>query len=134
MDAYDSDVLIYAATADHPLGIPVRAHLDRARGVGSTLLLPELLAEPTRLGRAREVDELILLLSRLDLHPCDEATARVSVGLAAAYGLRAADAVHLATAVSVGAARFITNNRKDFTDRIREIDITHPEDLPPPPS
>ena len=44
MDAYDSDVLIYAATADHPLGIPVRAHLDRARGVGSTLLLPELLA------------------------------------------------------------------------------------------
>ena len=40
MDAYDSDVLIYAATADHPLGIPVRAHLDRARGVGSTLLLP----------------------------------------------------------------------------------------------
>jgi hypothetical protein len=34
--------------------------------------------------------------------------------LGAAHGLRATDAVHLATAVSAGADRFITNNSSDF--------------------
>jgi predicted nucleic acid-binding protein len=50
--------------------------------------------------------------------------------LGARYGLRAADAVHLATAVSMGAGRFITNNMRDFDRHIKEIDITFPADLP----
>jgi len=37
--------------------------------------------------------------------------------------------VHLATAVNVGADRFITNNRRDFPKSIAEIDVTYPADL-----
>jgi predicted nucleic acid-binding protein len=52
--------------------------------------------------------------------------------LGAAYGLRAADAVHLATAVSAGADRFITNKSSDFAKTITEVDVTYPDDLPEP--
>jgi len=40
--------------------------------------------------------------------------------------LRAADAVHLSTAVIANADRFITNNTKDFPVSIAEIDVTYP--------
>ena len=72
------------------------------------------------------------MLARLDLRPVDLATAELATSLAAAYGLRAADAVHLAAAVGAGADRFITNNDKDFPEHIVEIEITYPLDLPDP--
>lgn len=59
-------------------------------------------------------------------------TAELAVALGASYRLRAADAVHLATAVNSGAERFITNNRKDFGNDIPEIAITYPSTLPEP--
>ena len=79
-----------------------------------------------------ELIELGALLGRLDLRPVDEATAGLATALGAAHRLRAIDAVHLATAVSAGADRFLTTNRADFPKSIREIDITYPEDLPDP--
>jgi predicted nucleic acid-binding protein len=138
MDAFDADVLIYAAVADHPLGMRVRALFPVERveatgavaGIGSVLLLPELLTKPLRDGANDELDELGALLGRLDLRPVDEATAELATALGAAYRLRAADAVHLATAVNAGADRFITNNAADFPKTIREVDITYPDDLP----
>lgn len=45
------------------------------------------------------------------------------------WAAASADAVHLATAVSVGADRFITNNSSDFTAAISEIAIVTPLDL-----
>ncbi len=137
MDAFDADVLIYAAVADHELGTPARALFpvepvqgtDAVAGIGSVLLLPELLTKPLREGAIDELDELGALLSRLDLRPVDEATAELATALAAAYGLRAADAVHLATAVNAGADRFITNNASDFPKTITEVDVTYPADL-----
>lgn len=48
------------------------------------------------------------------------------------YRLRAADAAHLATAVLLGADRFITNNRRDVDERITEVDVTYPSALPEP--
>lgn len=110
MDAFDADVLIYAAVPEHDLGRPVRALFPagpvegsgEVAGIGSVLLLP------------------------------DESTAELATALGASYGLRAADAVHLATAVGAGADRFLTNNRTNFTKSITEIDITYPEDLPDP--
>jgi predicted nucleic acid-binding protein len=60
----------------------------------------------------------------------DAPTARLSLALAVKYGLRAADATHLATAVAVGADRFLTNNRKDFPRSITEVDVVYPDDLP----
>ncbi len=140
MDAFDADVLIYAAVPGHPLGRRVRALLpeepvvatDVPAGVGSMLLIPELLTKPTRTGADDEVAVLSGLLSRLELLPVDGATATLAVALGAAYGLRAADAVHLAAAVGVGADRFITNNERDFPKAIAEIDVTYPADLPEP--
>lgn len=140
MDAFDADVLIYAAVSDHPLGRRVRAMFPgeptattgSIAGTGSVLLIPELLTKPMRDGAESELDALGLLLARLDLRPTDEATAQLATALGAAYGLRAVDAVHLATAVSAGADRFITNNSTDFAKTIIEIDVTYPEDLPEP--
>jgi predicted nucleic acid-binding protein len=137
MDAFDADVLIYAAVPAHALGARVAALFDRAgdaatAGIGSVLLLPELLTRPTRDGAEDELAALYGLLARLDLRPVDPAVAELAVVIGAAYRLRAADAVHLATAVNAGADRFVTNNAKDFPADIAEISVTYPADLPAP--
>jgi predicted nucleic acid-binding protein len=133
MDAFDADVLIYGATPGHALGERIAALFPseggEVAGVGSVLLLPEVLTRPTRDGAEDELDALYGLLARLDLLPVDEAVADLSVVLGAAYKLKAADAVHLATAVNAGADRFITNNARDFRREITEIDIVCPADL-----
>lgn len=140
MDSFDADVLIYAGVADHPLGRRARALFPSEAGersadiagVGSVLLLPELLATPLRDQAHHELAELAALLGRLELRPLDAATAELATALAASYRLRAANAVHLATAVGAGADRFLTNNKAGFPKSILEIDITYPEDLPDP--
>ena len=141
MDAFDADVLIYAAAHDHPLGRKVAPLFavsagddETTAGLGSVLLLPEVLGKPLREGRHDEVEHLAGLLARLDLQPVDRATAELATALAASYGLRTADAVHLATAVAAGAERFLTNNRRDFASTVAEIDIVYPADLPDPPT
>lgn len=134
LTAFDADVLIYAAAVGHPLGVPVASLFavegEGPVGIGSVLLLPEVLTKPLREDPdSAEVKALAGLLGRLELRPVDEATARLAVALAVTYRLRAADAVHLATAVASGADRFLTNNRRDFATTIDEIDVVYPEDL-----
>ena len=138
MDAFDAAVLIYAAAAGHSLGRRVR-HLfpveatsctGAVAGIGSVLLIPELLSKPLRDGADSEVEALAALLGRLDLRPVDEALAELAASLGSTHKLRAADAVHLATAVAAGADRFITNNSSDFTKDITEIDVVYPNELP----
>jgi len=137
VDAFDADVLIYAAVTGHELGGRVRGLFPREpvgsrgrlAGIGSVLLVPELLTKPLREGASEELDALGALLGRLDLRPTDAATAELATVLGASYRLRAADAVHLATAVAAGADRFLTNNTSDFPKTISEIDITYPMDL-----
>ena len=137
MDAFDADVLIYAAIPGHEHGrrvralFPVEPGLPTA-GIGSVLLLTELLTKPLRDRADDEIARLAALLSRLELLPVDRSTAALAAALGAAYGLRAADAVRLATAVGAGAERFITNNTKDFPKSITEIEVVYPSDLPPP--
>ena len=140
MDAFDADALIYAAVPSHPLGRRVAALIptepfragDAPTGIGSLLLLPEVLSKPLRDGETDDVRRLLALLNALDLRPLDQATAELAVVLSTDYRLRAAAAAHLATAVIVGADRFITNNRRDFSDTIDEIQIVYPDDLPDP--
>jgi predicted nucleic acid-binding protein len=137
VDAFDSDVLIYAIAPDHPLGRRVVALFpdDPAGGpcgVGSLLLLPEVLTKPIRSRAAGEQFELERLLSRLELFPVSRSTADLAAVLGGKYGLKTVDAVHLATAVEAGADRFLTNNRRDFPRTISEIEILYPEDLPNP--
>jgi len=137
MDAFDADVLIYAAVPGHPLGQRVASLFRSATptttaGVGSVLLLPEVLSRPLRDGATDEVRSLAGLLARLDLRPVDRATAELATALSSRYRLKAADATHLATAVGMGADRFITNNRRDFPATITEIQVTYPADLADP--
>ena len=137
LTAFDADVLIYAATRGHPLGAKVLGLFRAAdaagqsAGVGSVLLLGEVLTKPLRAdpGSAESV-ALLGLLSRLSLKPLDEPTAQLALALGVSYGLGAADAAHLGTAISAGAARFLTNNRRDFATSISEIDTVYPDLLP----
>jgi len=136
MDCFDADALIYAAVPGHPLGQRVAALFKMTgsgalAGAGSVLLLPEVLGKPLRNGTPDEVRALAGLLARLDLRPVDRVTAELATALSSRYRLRAPDATHLATAVSLGADRFITNKR-DFPAGITEIHITYPVDLPNP--
>ena len=137
MDAFDSDVLIYAAVPGHSLGRRVAALFTAGparvpAGAGSVLLLPEVLGKPLRDGATGEIRSLAALLARLDLRPFDLATAELATSLAARYRLKAADAAHLATAVAAGADRFVTNNQRDFPRTIAELDIAYPSDLADP--
>ena len=140
MDAFDADVLVYAAVPGHPLGRKVEVLLSGngpgsgvgPAGIGSVLLLPELLTKPLRDRNEPDLMTLGGFLSRLELRPVDEATAGLATALGAAHCLRAADAIHLATAVGVGADRFLTNNAADFPKSISEITITYPDELPEP--
>lgn len=142
MDAFDADALIYATVPGHALGRRVLALLPaepQQRGmaraaIGSMLLVCELLTKPTREDAHDELAALAAILARLDLRPVDQATAELAVALGASYGLKAADAVHLATAVGAGADRFLTNNQRDFTKAIAEIDVTYLDELPDPPA
>jgi len=137
-DAFDADAIIYAAIPGHPLGRRVLALFQGAgrqsAGAGSVLLLPEILSRPLRNGDTGEIRILAGLVSRLDLRPVDRATAELATALGSKYGLRAADATHLATAIGIGADRFITNNRRDFGAAITELRVTYPADLPEPGS
>jgi predicted nucleic acid-binding protein len=130
VDAFDSDVLVYAAQGE-ARGINVRRlfEVPLPVGMGSVLLLPELLPNSARHGRVAELNRLQWFLARLELLPVDLSAARLSAVFAQRYKLRAAAAAHLASAVHAGADRFITNNRKDFSKDITEIDVTYPEDL-----
>ena len=134
MDAFDADVLIYAADPKNELGARVRALFaetdESAVGVGSVLLWTELLPKPMRERWNVEVANLLSLMSRLDLRPLDHATARLATALAVEHALPAIDSVHLATAIQAGADRFITNNRKDFRSGIADIEVVYPGDLP----
>ncbi len=133
MDAFAADILVYAAINDHPLGRRIRALFDETPtdvvGLRSVLLIPELLSKSLRAESPSDVTTLASSLGRLDLRPVNRSTAELAAALGASYRMRAADAVHLPTAVAAGANRFVTN-RKDFAHIIAEIDITYPTDLP----
>lgn len=130
MDAFDADVLIYAAAPAHSFSARIRRALNSSEvAMGSVLLIPELLIKPLRTDAEDELLALSAIVGRLTLLPCDADTAQLAAVLGARYGLRAVDAVHLATAVQAGADRFITNSRKDFSSVIAEIDVVFPEDL-----
>ena len=137
MDAFDADALIYAATPGHPLGERVAAlfpaataaHVADKVGMGSALLVPEVLSKPLRVGDTAAVTRLSWFLVRLDLRPVDGFIAAQAAVLGARYRLRLVDATHLATAIRMGARRFITNNGKDFPKSIKEIEVTYPADL-----
>jgi predicted nucleic acid-binding protein len=130
MDAFDADVLIFTA-GDDEIGRASRRSLDSSSDrIGSLLLLPEVLSKSIRLGMGPEYSHLADALATFDLKPVDREIAEAATTFGARYRLKAADAIHLATAVVWGAERFHTNNRKDFGPHITEIDVVHPVPAP----
>lgn len=126
-DAFDATVIIHAAH-DGPHAAASRAALESSTSrIGSALLIPEVLIKPLRAGWGSELDTINEVLASLVILPLDEEVADVGVTLGAKYGLRAPDAIHLATAVVWGAERFFTHNTKDFGERITEIDVVVPD-------
>ena len=66
-EAFDADVLIYAASG-HPAAPKLRALLFGDEPlIGSMVLLPETLSKPMRAQRDDELAALLALLGRLDL-------------------------------------------------------------------
>lgn len=126
MDAFDADVLIYSIADDLRGGVIRRTLLEAGARLGSNLLVLEVLMKPMRAGTAEEVESLVQLLSTFDLKQPDDELVDAALGFSVKYGLKAADAIHLATAVVWGAERFHTNNRKDFGPHITEIEVVHP--------
>jgi predicted nucleic acid-binding protein len=94
--------------------------------------LPELFTKPTRERDDDQVSALAALGSWLDLRPVSRSTAVLAAALGAVYSLSAGDALHLATAVEVGADRFIAENSRDVAKSIGEIDVTYPADVADP--
>ncbi|HEY3716842.1 MAG TPA: PIN domain-containing protein [Jatrophihabitantaceae bacterium] len=132
MDAFDADALIYAGSTGNPHGEGIRVLISESitgTHIGSVLLVPEVLIKPTRMGHSAELSDLKRLLARLSLRDTDPRTVQLAVRLGARYGLKTVDAVHLATAVLAGADRFVTNNRRDFTKEITEVDVTYPDEI-----
>ncbi len=92
------------------------------------LLLPEVLSHPLLHGNSDEYDELEDYLGHLVLAPVDTPTSRLSVALRVKYALKTVDATHLATALVMGASRFVTNNHRDFR-RLKEIEVVGPAEF-----
>ena len=132
--AFDADVLIYAVQVGHQVSAEILRLLNEpaldGNRFGSVLLLPELLSKPTRLGLQPEINALSKVISTLELQVMDVRVAALAVQFGAAYKLKAPDAIHLASAVNVGADAFVTNNAKDFDhDAILELQVLFPADL-----
>ena len=129
MDAFDADVLIYVASYD-PRGDDVARLIDRPDSkdncLGSVVLFSEVIGLPADRVNAVEQLRLIEILGALDLKNVEVETAQLAAVMRAKYRLDTPDALHLATAVLWGAERFHTNNRKDFAQRIDEIEIVFP--------
>lgn len=126
MDAFDSDVLIYAAKRDPRGDIAARlvgAASPADQVIGSVILVSEVFAAPD--GRINEAERqrLINLIAALDLKDVDHEVADLAGTLRTKYRLKTPDALHLATAVLWGAERFHTNNSRDFGQPIDEIEI-----------
>ncbi|MBW3630346.1 MAG: type II toxin-antitoxin system VapC family toxin [Gemmatimonadetes bacterium] len=85
------------------------------RAVASSLVLSEVLVPYFRASdpeRATALSRAILRLPGLELVDVDQRIAVDAARLRAAHNLRAADAVHLATGLAMGAEWFLTSDRR----------------------
>jgi predicted nucleic acid-binding protein len=100
-----------------PMVEPVFAAIDdrRLTAVTSALTLLEVLVVPLRhgdLALARRYEELLTRGRGLTLVDVSQAVLRDAAALRAATGMRAPDAIQVATALEAGCTAFITNDRR----------------------
>lgn len=129
MDAFDADVVIFAAKRDSRGEVANRLVSAAAASgdvIGSVVLVSEVFAAPMGVIDETELERLISIIAALDLKDVNYEVADLAGTLRTKYRLKTPDALHLATAVLWGADRFHTNNRKDFGQHFDEIEIVFP--------
>ncbi len=92
-----------------------RIESGELRGVLSSLVFAELLVPLYRTGDVAAANGLVSRLSgfaNLSIHELDAATSATAARLRAKHGLRTPDAIHAATALSVGADGVLTNDQQ----------------------
>ena len=112
MIAIDANVLIYAIENPlDPIGVAAQRVVAGPSIVGSTLLRVEVARgnHPHLNPATHALYEATLANGNIDLIPVD-LVLKEAERIAGAYGFKAADAVHLATAVVGGATGFATND------------------------
>ncbi len=116
----DSAIFIYHFEA-HPTYLPltttVLSRLERGQfsGVTSTVTLMEITVHPWRAARAdsaREYETLLVHFPHLTMADVTREVARKAAQLRAEYGIHAADALQVATAIVNDAELWVTNDKR----------------------
>ena len=135
MVALDTSVWIYHFEGSTEFGRAADSVLEtiaqgRVGAVASELVLLELLVAPLK-KRAQDIaDEIELALlhfPHLQLAPVTRAVLMRAAGVRARYGMRAPDAIMIATAIESGATLAVTND--DAWRKVRELDVLLLRDL-----
>ncbi len=114
MIAIDSNIFIYALNAHPEFGLPAVKVLRRAETkVASELTFAEILSSPKLEQFSLRRDALDFLERlRVSYNPVTKDILSISGGLRRKHtSLKLADAIHLASALSVGAGSFVTNDQ-----------------------
>ncbi len=114
----DTPVLIYTLE-NHPDFYPVLESLwtrfenNRVSISTSELIITEALVSPLRSGNMVSIAnyEKLIFHSGIDLIPVERSILVAATKLRVKYKLKTPDAIHAATALSIGCNRFITNDR-----------------------
>lgn len=136
--ALDTSIWIYHFEGSATYGRAADAVLEavaqgRIGAVASELTLLELLVAPLKKGAQDAADEIELALvhfPHLHLAPVTREVLVQAAAMRARYGLRAPDAIMLATALESGATLAITND--DAWRKVKEVDVLLLSDIKGP--
>jgi predicted nucleic acid-binding protein len=87
---------------------------DRQQGIGSVITIMEITVRPYRIKQPAVATHYEVMLSRFPnfrLIDVSQNIARRAAQLRGIYGLRAVDAIHVATSLVAGATAWLTNDR-----------------------
>ena len=116
--AFDTAPIIYLVE-NHPVYFDrmfsIMSYINNGAidGVGSVLVLTEVLVHPQRSGNvtlAQEYERILLNSAGFRLNSVDMNVARRTAHLRAQYNLRTPDAIHVATAIVSNCDAFLTND------------------------
>ena len=125
----DTMLLVYLMEDEGTWGEKARsafAEMEKKRivPVCSTLVIAELLQQPLKKGDARLINEyqrILLTDSSIEFIPITVPVATRGAQIAARYGLKTPDALHLASALEGRATAFVTADK--MLKRVQALDV-----------
>lgn len=122
MIGFDTNILIYTIEQNTDFSSKAEAvflDIEQVGGICSTLVITESIK-----GNIRALQQLAPLHSRsISVVPLSSYIAEKAGQLRLDYGLKPADAIHIATAICSKADIFVTNDRQLLSKKIPEIKI-----------